>query len=514
MMYFNVFVLLAVCAAVVAEYTPEALADQITSLPGAENIDINFNQFSGYLKVGGTKNMHYWLVESMNDPASDPVAFWTNGGPGCSGLLGFFTEQGPFRPNKDLTLSINPYSWNTISNMVFIEAPCGVGFSYSDQGTDPKEADDLHNDDLGTAKDNYEMIQAFLDRFPQFRTNDLYITSESYGGHYMPTLAKEIVDQNAVGEKPKLNFKGFAVGNPATTFYSAIPAGLDTYWGHQLISQPLWDQYVQSCKIPKKSFEQCEMIFLAMYRQVGNLNPYALDYPVCTEDSIKRVGRSQRTWLLNFILDGLLENGAEVSTTFGTTRGVNATEIAAMQPTASDVAVQEIRNLLKLEPVDGYEPCEEDYMTNYLEQQSVREAIHVKTDLKWADCSRTLRYKQSDGKNDMTSYYNYLIDGGFGLNILVYSGDDDDVCATIGTQSWIWDLGYEIATDSKTGVRKTEEWVDYTVNGQTAGYITKWQNTKLAFATVHGAGHEVPTYKPDVALYLWQHYLAGELTNM
>jgi hypothetical protein len=34
----------------------------------------------------------------------------------------------------------------------------------------------------------------------------------------------------------------------------------------------------------------------------------------------------------------------------------------------------------------------------------------------------------------MTPYYNYLIDGGFGLNILVFSGDDDDVCATIGTQ--------------------------------------------------------------------------------
>jgi len=45
----------------------------------------------------------------------------------------------------------------------------------------------------------------------------------------------------------------------------------------------------------------------------------------------------------------------------------------------------------------------------------------------------------------MTSYYNYLIDGNFGLNILVYSGDDDDVCATIGTQSWIWRLGYRVS---------------------------------------------------------------------
>lgn len=161
---------------------------------------------------------------------------------GCSGLLGFLTEQGPFRPNQDLTLSYNPYSWNTISNMVFIEAPCGVGFSYSDND------DDYKTDDSQTAADNYKLVQAFLTRFPQYRTNDLYITSESYGGHYMPTLAKEIVDQNSAGVQPAINFKGFAVGNPATTFYSAIPASLDTYWGHQLISKPLWDKYVADCR--------------------------------------------------------------------------------------------------------------------------------------------------------------------------------------------------------------------------------------------------------------------------
>jgi carboxypeptidase C (cathepsin A) len=108
-------------------------------------------------------------------------------------------------------------------------------------------------DDATAAVDNYNMVQAFLTRFPQYRTNDLYITSESYGGHYMPTLAKQIVDENAQAAttgNPVINFKGFAVGNPATTFYSAIPAGMDTYWGHQLISKPLYDKFVDTCKGP------------------------------------------------------------------------------------------------------------------------------------------------------------------------------------------------------------------------------------------------------------------------
>jgi hypothetical protein len=69
------------------DYTPEALAAQVTNLPGTEKLDIPFNQFSGYVKVNGTKNLHYWMVESQRDPSTDPIAFWTNGGPGCSGLV-------------------------------------------------------------------------------------------------------------------------------------------------------------------------------------------------------------------------------------------------------------------------------------------------------------------------------------------------------------------------------------------------------------------------------------------
>ena len=56
-------------------------------------------------------------------------------------------------------------------------------------------------------------------------------------------------------------------------------------------------------------------------------------------------------------------------------------------------------------------------------------------------------------------------------------------------------------------------WQEYVVSEQTAGYLTKWTGTKLAFATVHGAGHEVPTYKPEIALSLFKSYLAGEWTN-
>ncbi|CAM9525399.1 unnamed protein product [Ectocarpus fasciculatus] len=460
---------LIVAAAAVgcSAYTEDAVKDQITNLPGAENLDVTFNQFSGYLTVDDTKQMHYWFVEAMNNPADAPVAFWTNGGPGCSGLLGFLTEQGPFHVNKDMTLNFNEYAWNQVANMVFIESPCGVGYSYS-TAEDPTE--DYKMDDQETAEDNYDLIQAFMARFPEYSKNKLYISSESYGGHYMPTLAKQIVDMNTAGENPQLNFKGFAVGNPFTETYSAFPAMLETYWGHQMISAPLWTTFQSQCVEPKvPNMTICSPLFYDMYLGVGNVNPYAIDYPVCLEDS-------------------------------GPLKGGRAQRHAFMEHLVGDDV--KLRNaLLKSEE---YEPCAEDYATEYMNLPEVKAALHVNSDITWGMCSRSIRYSQTDGKTSMVPIYSYLIDGGFDLDILVFSGDNDAVCATIGVQHWIWDLGYKV-----TG----RMYQPYEVAGQMAGYATKWADSKLGFVTVHGAGHEVPAYKPEVALELWTKYLNGEWTN-
>jgi len=464
--------LLVSSAALAASYTPEAVLDQVINLPGAEKLDLNFKQFSGYLKIGdaGSKNMHYWMVESMNNPATDPIAFWTNGGPGCSGLLGFLTEQGPLRPNVDMSLSLNPYAWNQRANMVFIEQPCGVGFSYSDN------EDDYSTGDAQAAADNYLLLQAFFSRFPEYSKNDLYITSESYGGHYMPTLAKEIVDRNKEGLNPILNFKGFALGNPQITVQSAMPAGIETYWGHQLVAKPMYDNYRLNCATPGSiNATLCETIFMGIFLSIEhNFNAYALDYPVCTSDSPAKYGRNQRQWLMRHML-------------------------GASSP--------EFKNALGLEPDSSYEPCADDYMTTYLNQAVVKAALHVKDSIVWADCSRTIRYSQTDSFHSMVPVINYLIGSGNKLNLLVYSGDDDGVCPTVGTQDWIWSMdgaNYDVAG---------QPWQPYKVAGQTAGFITKFKNTKFSFMTVRGAGHEVPTYKPEVALWMWNNYLDGTLTN-
>ena len=40
--------------------------------------------------------LYFIMAESRSDPAKDPLVIWLNGGPGCSSMLGLYTENGPF----------------------------------------------------------------------------------------------------------------------------------------------------------------------------------------------------------------------------------------------------------------------------------------------------------------------------------------------------------------------------------------------------------------------------------
>lgn len=120
----------------------------------------------------------------------------------------------------------------------------------------------------------------------------------------------------------------------------------------------------------------------------------------------------------------------------------------------------------------------------YLNLAAVKEALHVNMSIVWNQCSDLIDYNQVDSRQVSTQpIYNFLIDGRYNLTILVFSGDDDSVCGTVGTQNWIWNLGY--------GTNPSVMWKEYLVDGQVAGFRTVWDQTGLTFLTIHGAGHEV-----------------------
>ncbi|KAH7724196.1 Protein F41C3.5 [Aphelenchoides avenae] len=166
----------------------EAEKGEIVDLPGLPSKP-KFRQYSGYLRASATRFLHYWFVESQNDPTKDPLIFWYNGGPYCSSMFGNLVEVGPFLLNNDSrTLSENPYAWNKFASVVFIDAPGGVGFSY----VTPRD-NKTHNDNR-TSSENYSAIKDFFGIYPQFRKHAVFIAGESYAGIYIPTLSKRIIE--------------------------------------------------------------------------------------------------------------------------------------------------------------------------------------------------------------------------------------------------------------------------------------------------------------------------------
>ncbi|KAK6235997.1 hypothetical protein SCA6_011334 [Theobroma cacao] len=154
--------------------------DKVPKLPG-QNFNVSFAHYAGYVTVneGSGRALFYWFFEAAEDPDSKPLLLWLNGGPGCSSVAyGEAEEIGPFHIRPDgKTLYLNPYSWNKVANLLFLESPIGVGFSYSNTSFDL-----LNNGDKRTAKDSLAFLLKWLERFPQYKERDFYIAGESYGG--------------------------------------------------------------------------------------------------------------------------------------------------------------------------------------------------------------------------------------------------------------------------------------------------------------------------------------------
>ena len=205
--------------------------DSVTSLPG-------FGippqpQWSGFLPsgenvaTGGEATLHYWFAQSSrSDAANAPVVLWLNGGPGSSSILGMLQEHGPLLINSTGGLMENPYAWTQLVNLLILESPAGVGYSYCEASL---TGGGCENTDNTTAAAARGALQHFFDvKFPELKENPFFITGESYAGVYVPTLSREILD-NA----PEINIQGMAVDDPCTDNVAQADS-MDMLWyGHK-----------------------------------------------------------------------------------------------------------------------------------------------------------------------------------------------------------------------------------------------------------------------------------------
>ncbi|KAI5919445.1 carboxypeptidase C [Camillea tinctor] len=181
-------------------------------------------------------NTFFWFFEARKSPETAPLAIWLNGGPGGSSMIGLLEENGPcFVGSDSQTTYLNPWSWNNEVNMLYIDQPTQVGFSYDvptnctvrvtqDEGsiyeTTPANFSDVPvpetnltsyvgtfgsqqvprtaNTTRSAAHALWHFAQTWFGEFPHYRPeNDrVSVWAESYGGHYGPGVARFFQEQN------------------------------------------------------------------------------------------------------------------------------------------------------------------------------------------------------------------------------------------------------------------------------------------------------------------------------
>ncbi|GAU51234.1 hypothetical protein TSUD_412360 [Trifolium subterraneum] len=219
------------------------IEDLVVRLPGQPKVE--FKQYAGYVDIDlkHGRSLFYYFVEAEHDPHKKPLTLWLNGGPGCSSLGGgAFTELGPFYPTGDARgLRKNSKSWNRASNLLFVESPAGVGWSYSNTTSD------YNTGDTTTANDMLLFFLKWYEKFPSYKSRKLFLTGESYAGHYIPQLANAILDYNAHSTNFKFNIKGLAIGNPLLDLGRDTRATYEYFWSHGMISDEIGIAIMNDC---------------------------------------------------------------------------------------------------------------------------------------------------------------------------------------------------------------------------------------------------------------------------
>ncbi|CAN1809473.1 Serine carboxypeptidase 24 [Linum perenne] len=426
--------------------TREQQLDRISALPGQP--PITFAQFSGYVTVNEEHGsaMFYWLTEAASNPSTKPLVLWLNGGPGCSSVAFGASEE------------IGPFRINKTASSLYLN-------KYS----------------WNRAEDSLTFLITWMKRFPQYKYREFYLTGESYAGkvnlilvfrqglefeshrnfilwagNYVPQLAKKILDYNKEHSSSIINLKGFMVGNAIIDRYYDRLGRYTYWWTHSMISDQTYNSIFDKCDFANKISNECfDFLLYTRSHEIGEIDFYSIYSPYCLEK---------------------LGNGTRSRSEF-----------------------LEVKNANLPMMVSGYDPCSENYAEMYYNRVDVQKAMHANVTgipYKWTACSKVVAENWNDSEVSMLSTYKELIAAG--LKIWVFSGDTDAVLPVTSTRLSLNHMNLTVKT----------RWSPWKSGAQVGGWTEEYEG--LTFATVRGAGHEVPLHQPRRAFTLFRSFLAGK----
>ncbi|RDW84592.1 alpha hydrolase-17 [Coleophoma cylindrospora] len=456
---------------------------------GICELNPDVKSYSGYVDVAENQHIFFWFFEARNGaPSESPLTVWINGGPGSSSMIGLFQENGPCSIDENGEVVNNPYSWSNVSNMLYIDQPTQVGFSYSvpvpgyisDSGGDniivlpdatcPDYAEGYGtcatysypnetltaNSTVNAAENFWLTLQGFMGAFPQYSRQGFHFSSESYGGHYGPIFNDFIEKQNA------LNLTG-------AHHISLETVLIGNGWYDPLIQ---YQAYYNFTVFPGNTYDYSP--FNASIQSQFYNNLYG---PGNCVDQIKDCAARG--------INEICEQADNFC----------AYEVESMYDTYLGRDEYDMRELVP-------DPFPYSYYISYLNTPEVQAAIGAYQNYSESSNSVYLAFTATGDDNrevGTVAAIKRLLDQG--VTVMLYAGDADYNCNWLGGQAVSEEVnaaGFECA--GYTNVTTS----DGVVHGQVK------QAGAFSFVRVYESGHEVPFYQPVMALEIFERAITGK----
>ncbi|KAI5370128.1 putative peptidase S10, serine carboxypeptidase, serine carboxypeptidase, serine active [Septoria linicola] len=448
--------------------------------------------FSGYVDVEDNQHLFFWLFEARNqDPTAAPLTLWLNGGPGDPSMVGLFSENGPCWVDYEGNVQRNDYSWTNASNVLFIDQPAGTGFSYTDivngyideagylvtlpEASCPdyanaescgtwssSNASETVNNTLSAVPYIWQALAGVTGAFPQYSSNGIHVSTESYGGHYGPVLADYILDKNA--DLPPgaetIALRSLTVGNgwfdPITQF--------EAYYNFTIFPGNTYGF------APFNSTSE-EQLYNALYGE-GNCLDQLHD--------------------CNF--------GAQTDGTCSAADNFCYDMVEYLYDTVTERDEYDLRQLMP-------NPFAYTAFVAYLNRADIQQAIGASTNFSYSvsnlgvgTVSTAFGTTGDDSRGfDIIAKNKRLVDEG--VYVVHYAGDADYNCNWLGGES----VAEQIAAPD-FGEAGYQNFTTLTGDAETVHGAVK-QAGNYAFIRVYDSGHQVAFYKPQAALTLFERTL-------
>ncbi|KFA55265.1 hypothetical protein S40293_04966 [Stachybotrys chartarum IBT 40293] len=432
-------------------------------------------------------NTFFWFFESRKDPANAPLAIWLNGGPGGSSMLGLLQENGPCMVNSDSKSTVlNPWSWNNEVNMLYIDEPNQVGFSYdvltnctveafqepamffnitpadfsehlptvnltSRYGTFASQnASQTTNSTAQAGHALWHFAQTWFFEFPHYKPNDdrISLWAESYGGHYGPGFMRFFQQQN---EKIK---NGTIEVDDAHYLHldtlGIVNGYLDATYGIQIFNESLYTELMTNFTQPNGCKDQM----------------------TTCQDKLERLSLPPTK------LSILAESGL--------------CDIQSWCVSAAETAYMSLNRSWFDIGAPAADPFPLPFYAGYLMEGDVLEALGAPVNFSWVSTAVSESFTTTNDEllGGFLDAVGYLLDSGVKVHMMY--GDRDYACNWVGGERVSLEIPY-----SRSAAFAAAGYAPLLTSQGIKGMTRQLGN--YSFTRVFQAGHEVPSYQPEAS---------------